>query len=453
MMRVRPRVIGDDHPGVEHPSRVAESLELAHHVVQLVAVLAAHVAGHHPPGAVLGLERAAGGENQLRHVVGERLEPGHRAAESFGEHEVDVAVLGVAEDHGVVEAMPGEQAGEAFARVEQGRHGHDDVLEQRGGARGPGPRHRRIEPLAGVPQARAGRGVGGELGWCRESQPRQRRGRRGAAGAHLLCGFGLVFDQQRRVPVDRDAQQRRVGTGIGPGDPQRRGVHELDRRRGGGDQLGQRPGRAGEVVEHEQAGHRVPQQRHRAHHHRGDERERSLAADDQVGEDVDRACVVEERVQPVAHRVLHRELLLDQPDRCRVAPHPVAESGQTLVQRRFEDPETLVGVGRGRVDHRAARQHHDERVEGVVGVGRGAAGHAAGVVGDHAAERAGDLAGRVGTQLAPVAGQAGVHLADGGARADPDASATVEHLDVTEVATGVDQDPLGARLPAEAGAA
>ena len=43
------------------------------------------------------------------------------------------------------------------------------------------------------------------------------------------------------------------------------------------------------VVEHQQAGHRVREQRDGAHHLGRDEGQRALAADHQVGEDVDRA--------------------------------------------------------------------------------------------------------------------------------------------------------------------
>ena len=101
----------------------------------------------------------------------------------------------------------------------------------------------------------------------------------------------------------------------------------------------------------------------------------------------------------------------------------------------------------------AAGQHQDQRIDGVVGVGDRPAGHPAGVVGDDTAQRAGDLAGRVGTELAPEPGQPGVDLAHGGARTDPDPGAAVEDLDVPEVPAGVHQDPVGDRLPAQAGAA
>ncbi len=57
--------------------------------------------------------------------------------------------------------------------------------------------------------------------------------------------------------------------------------------------------------------------------------------------------VVEQRVQPVAHGVLHRELLADHGHRARVAPHPVAQLQQALVEVGLQGAQPLVGV-RGR---------------------------------------------------------------------------------------------------------
>ena len=61
----------------------------------------------------------------------------------------------------------------------------------------------------------------------------------------------------------------------------------------------------------EQAGGHVGVNRDRPERGFGDEGERPLAADNQIGEDVDRPGVVEEGVEAVAHRVLHREQPLD----------------------------------------------------------------------------------------------------------------------------------------------
>ena len=66
---------------------------------------------------------------------------------------------------------------------------------------------------------------------------------------------------------------------------------------------------------------------------RGDEAERALAADREVDQHLDRVVVVEQRVEPVAHRVLEREQPRQRLHRGRVGPHPVAQTQQAGVQR------------------------------------------------------------------------------------------------------------------------
>ena len=78
------------------------------------------------------------------------------------------------------------------------------------------------------------------------------------------------------------------------------------------------------------------------------------------------------------------------------------ESGRELGRARGE---ALLGAGGAGVDHRAVGEHQRHRADGPVGVGDDAAAHAAGVVGDHAAD-AGDVrAGRVRAEPAAVAGE------------------------------------------------
>ena len=190
--------------------------------------------------------------------------------------------------------------------------------------------------------------------------------------------------------------------------------------------------------------------RHRAQHRLGDEGEGAFAADDQVQQDVDRAVIVGEGVQPVAHGVLDRVLAADLLDRRRVVAHPVAQGGQARPQPRVALLQLPVGVGRAGVEDGAARQHQHGRLDGVVDVEFRAAGHAAGVVGDHPAERAGRLAGRVRSQPAAVPGQPRVDLPNGRAGLDTYPQAPVEDLDGAEVAAGVEQQRLGRCLPGQA---
>ena len=163
--------------------------------------------------------------------------------------------------------------------------------------------------------------------------------------------------------------------------------------------------------------------------------------------------MVEEAVEPVAHRVLHRELRLDGPYRRRVAAHPVTQPGQAVVQLRPEHPQTVVRVGGPGVDDRPVGQDEHQRLQRPVRVVARAAGHAAGVVRHDSADGAGDLAGGVGSELAPVGGQRGVDRPQRGPALHPHPVAVVEHIDRPEVPADVDEDPVGDRLAGQAGAA
>ena len=187
--------------------------------------------------------------------------------------------------------------------------------------------------------------------------------------------------------------------------------------------------------------------------HLGDEAERALAADDQVGEDLAGVVEVQQRVEAVAHGVLHRELLADLGHRRRVGPNPVPQPQQTGEESPARAcAQSGVGVRGTGVHHRARRQHHHHRIHCAVGVLDGSARHAAGVVGDDTADRAGALARRVGADLAAVAGQLRVEPAHRDPGLGADAGAVVEHLRRAEFLADVDQDAVGHRLTRQAGA-
>ncbi len=131
---------------------------------------------------------------------------------------------------------------------------------------------------------------------------------------------------------------------------------------------------------------------------------------------------------------------------------PVPQLGQPAVQVRLELRQTPGRAGRGRVDDGAGRQHDHHRLDRAVGVQLGAALHARGVVGDHAADGAGDLAGRVRSEPAAVARQPGVDRAHRDAGLHAHAAALVEHLDALEVRAGVDQHRVAQRLSRQRGA-
>ena len=144
-------------------------------------------------------------------------------------------------------------------------------------------------------------------------------------------------------------------------------------------------------------------QRHGAEDRLGDEGQRALAAHDQVGRMSTGGVVVEQRVQPVAHGVLHRELLLDRRPPRPGRPGPGRAAGAGLRTARARQARSrVVGVGAPVSMTVPLGSTSDQRLQRRVGVRPGAAGHAAGVVGHHPADGAGRLAGRVGAELAPV---------------------------------------------------
>ncbi len=59
VLQVRVGILVDEHARIEDAARIAQALERAHHVVELVAVLTTDVGRHDPARAVLGLEVAA----------------------------------------------------------------------------------------------------------------------------------------------------------------------------------------------------------------------------------------------------------------------------------------------------------------------------------------------------------------------------------------------------------
>ena len=96
---------------------------------------------------------------------------------------------------------------------------------------------------------------------------------------------------------------------------------------------------------------------------------------------------VEEGAEPVAGRVLDRELGRIRSLSCRVGADLVADRRQPGGQLGLLGREALGGVRRGRVDRRPRGQHEGQRADRRVGVPGRPAAHPAGVVGDHARRR------------------------------------------------------------------
>ena len=137
------RVVAQDHAGIEDAIGVEQGLDPLHDLVGAIAPFVADERGHVAPGPVLGLEGAVvlphHHRDQLAH---ERVVAAHGrgVGEVLREHEVQVAVAGVAEGDGVVEVVLGVedlQVGDGFG---QPLHRHHDVLDHDRGAGRPDAR-------------------------------------------------------------------------------------------------------------------------------------------------------------------------------------------------------------------------------------------------------------------------------------------------------------------------
>ena len=124
----------------------------------------------------------------------------------------------------------------------------------------------------------------------------------------LLLRPGVELHEKRRVIEHLDGGDGRRCVGSLLRHEEGAGIHELDRREALIDQCGQRLDGVAKAGEHEQSGRHVRQHLDSAERRLGDEGERSLAAHDEVGEDLCWRLEVEQRVQAVAHGVLHGEL-------------------------------------------------------------------------------------------------------------------------------------------------
>ena len=189
---------------------------------------------------------------------------------------------------------------------------------------------------------------------------------------------------------------------------------------------------------------------HGVEHRLSQEGERPLAADKQPPEDLQRRVGVEESAEPVAGGVLDLELAPHPLAQLRVRAQLVADLLQATRQLGLGRGEGLLRPGGAGVDRGARRQHERELTDRRVGVGRGPAAHAAGVVGDHAADGGDVGAGGIGAELAAVRGEHPVGVAEQRAGLHPGPGATVLDADAVEVAPDVDEDPGALPLSVQA---
>ena len=134
--------------------RVNEALNLAHHVEEFLTELAAHKRSHDTAGTVLSLQRAFVAQNQLNHFLGEVAVAVQslRVAELLIQHEVDVTVLRVTEDHGILVAVRLEQLGQVATGVTQNLNGNNHIFQQCVSAGAAVTCHGGVQATAGSPQ-------------------------------------------------------------------------------------------------------------------------------------------------------------------------------------------------------------------------------------------------------------------------------------------------------------
>ena len=165
-----------------------------------------------------------------------------------------------------------------------------------------------------------------------------------------------IFDEERRFRARREALDLLGHAGEILAHRDRGRVHDLERRRTRVYELGQDAGGRIERGEHGERGRRERRNRDRAERRFGDERERPLASDHELFEDVDRPLGIEERVDAVAHRVLEREALANDAHTLGVRYDSFAKAREALVDVGRVGAQASVGpVPIARVEGEARR--------------------------------------------------------------------------------------------------
>ena len=207
-----------------------------------------------------------------------------------------------------------------------------------------------------------------------------------------------------------------------------------------------------EIREEQQAGVFHRQIGNGVEHRLGDESQRAFRADQQVGKDVHGAIEVEKGVDAVAGGVLGAVLAADALGERTVIFDPRLQFEDAARQRRFAGEEELFGVGRGGVNGGAGGKQESQRGKRVIGVLLDAATHAAGVVGENSAQRAGGDGGGIGADFAPygTSSAIGAGADDSGLDANP--AAVLSTWRSRKLRVDLNQQTVGDGLPGEAGA-
>ena len=404
---------------------------------------------------MLSLQRAFVTENQLNHFLGEVAVAVQllRVAELLVQHEVDVTVLRVAEDHGILVAVRIEQLGQVATGVAQNLNRNDHVFQQCVSAGAAVTRNGGVQATAGSPQSVTLRQLAGHRHGRRHGQALKHGCRSGSQVVQLLLGVALELNQQGGVVLHVDGGERlRSLTGT-LSHTNTGGVHELDGGQLVSNQFGHGACSINQVVEHEQAGGNVLQNRQGAVGCRSNKTEGAFRTNQQVLQNVHGGFKVDQGVQAVTHGVLHGVLLANLRHGFGVFKHALAQAQQALVEFRFEGAQLLVSVRLGGVNDGAAGEHEHHGIQGVVRIVLGARRHAGGVVSDHATDGAGGPGGGVGAELVAVGCQVVVDHHDGRAGLHANLLAVFKNLNLLEVAAGVNHQAVTAGLAGEGGAA
>ena len=341
------------------------------------------------------------------------------------------------------EAVLGEQCPDVVRALGDARGRDADVLDHQRGARRARDAHDAVHPFAHAPEdlglvpvAREGRRL--EQRCVR--QCRERRLLRGIEGG---CIVRAQLDEQRGAvrgqltPALGHARKR-------PARRDQRDVHhQLDRRRPSLDKRGHGLRRLVDGREEDQRGRGVVTVRDGVEHGLGHEAQRAFAPDQQPREDLDRLVRVEERAQPVAGRVLDRELAPDPCGELLVGADLVADRRETLGKLGLFGCKPLRGVRRRRVDHGSRGEHERERAQRRIGICDHSAAHPAAVVRNDAADRRDVGRRRIGPDAPLVLRERPVDVAEQRSRLHAHTRSAVLDLQPAPVTPNVDEDPVG----------
>ena len=138
--------------------------------------------------------------------------------------------------------------------------------------------------------------------------------------------------------------------------------------------------------------------------HQIDECQRTLRADHQVGDHIERIGVIDQRIQTQTRRIFDTVFLMYTSRKCLVVSHTAANLLQTCEELGVRTAELVAAGGVARIEHRTVGQHDTHRVDRFVAILVGSV-HTAGVVGDDTADHCRAHRCGVGTELTTIGSQ------------------------------------------------